>query len=659
MINQDDLSSLTSLDAVAFPSELQNIGSEEGNEEFINIVQLTNNNYRESDWQISDNKVVWTGYDGGDREIFLYDGSTTLQLTNNNYNDDKAQISGNNIVWIGSPDGNDDEIYFYDGTNTIQLTNNNEDDYEPQISSNKVVWTGYDGNDREIYLYDGFNTIQLTNNNEDDRSPQISGNNVVWAGGLPYSSIDEIFLYDGSNTIQLTNNIALDYSPKISGNNVVWNLSYKLLSGIYLYDGTNTIQLTNNNFSDGQISGNNVVWSGYESGDNVDAFDYESNEEEVFLYDGTTTHQITDNNYHDYAPQISANNVVWTGSPDGQDDEVFLYDGSTPIQLTNNDYDEWSPQISGNNVVWSGNPSDNEIFLATLPSNISESTPIVLSPSISINDVSLGEGNDGNTDVTFTISVAQAGNETITVDYATSDNTAFAGKDYIATNGTLEFDPGTTEKTITIEVIGDIEVEETETFTVNLSNATNAVIVDSQGQAVLENDDILPVELYRFRYETGGYLFVGEQEKDAILANPNYNQAFTLEGVAEDGTVNSAFIASDTSGVDLVPFYRLRSLDTPGNYLFVSTGEYNSIFAESSHYKDRWAKEGLDLEGFDIPDFYLYGAGANQGIEFHRLQNINNHSYLFAGLGEIEVIYNDPLLSANFVDEGSAFKSLI
>ncbi len=192
-----------------------------------------------------------------------------------------------------------------------------------------------------------------------------------------------------------------------------------------------------------------------------------------------------------------------------------------------------------------------------------------------------------------------------------------------------------------------------------MSNVTNAILVDGQGNAVLENDDLS--KFYRFRntnYETGGYFFVGEEEKNAILANPDLNQTFILEGVNKDGTVNPAFIASVIFQADLRPFYRLRSLEIPDTNLFVEGG-YEDIFIEDSTQKDKWIKEGLDTEGIDIPEFYLYGVGAGQGIEFHRFQDINNHSYLFAGPEETEAIYNDPLLSANYVDQGIAFESFI
>ena len=163
--------------------------------------------------------------------------------------------------------------------------------------------------------------------------------------------------------------------------------------------------------------------------------------------------------------------------------------------------------------------------------------------------------------------------------------------------------------------------------------------------------------LFRFRnrtLETGTDLFVGTEEKDAILANPEFNQTFALENNG-----HPVFSASTEPGEDLEPFFRLTSIDVPGTYFFVSTEEYNAIFAENSAQKDKWQAEGFDAQGIDIPEFYLYGVGAKQGMEFHRFQNIDNNTFLHAGPKETEAIYNDPLLSATLIDQGIAFKSFI
>jgi beta propeller repeat protein len=170
------------------------------------------------------NNIVWSGYDGSDSEIYLYDGTQTIQLSDNDISDSSPQISGNNVVWLGYSNyyryyGNS-EVYLYDGSQTIQLTDNDTYESSPRISGNKVVWSGYDGKDSEIYLYNGTNTTKLTANSTGDYSPQISGNNLVWEG---YDGNDsEIYLYDGTSTIQLTDNNTSDYSPQIFGNKVVW-----------------------------------------------------------------------------------------------------------------------------------------------------------------------------------------------------------------------------------------------------------------------------------------------------------------------------------------------------------------------------------------------------------------------------------------------------
>ena len=84
-------------------------------------------------------------------------------------------------------------------------------------------------------------------------------------------------------------------------------------------------------------------------------------------------------------------------------------------------------------------------------------------------------------DAHFTVSLAAAYDQAVTVNYATADGTATAGVDYLATSGTLTFAPGETTKTITVEVIGNDSGLD-EWFSVNLSGASgNVQIIDGQG----------------------------------------------------------------------------------------------------------------------------------------------------------------------------------
>ncbi len=113
-------------------------------------------------------------------------------------------------------------------------------------------------------------------------------------------------------------------------------------------------------------------------------------------------------------------------------------------------------------------------------------------PTISIDDVTLAEGNSSTTSFSFAVTLSNASYQTITVNYTTADGTATAGSDYTAVSGTLTFSPGESNKTITVNANGDSTFETDETFTVNLNGATNASISDSQGVGTISNDDAQP-----------------------------------------------------------------------------------------------------------------------------------------------------------------------
>lgn len=109
---------------------------------------------------------------------------------------------------------------------------------------------------------------------------------------------------------------------------------------------------------------------------------------------------------------------------------------------------------------------------------------LVLGPTlaISVNDIEVNEPNTNTVNAVFTVTLSQFSSFEVTVDYATADNTAVAGSDYFNTTGTLTFPPNTTEQQIMIPVLADAEtVEGMETFFVNLTNPTFAVIADPQG----------------------------------------------------------------------------------------------------------------------------------------------------------------------------------
>ena len=80
----------------------------------------------------------------------------------------------------------------------------------------------------------------------------------------------------------------------------------------------------------------------------------------------------------------------------------------------------------------------------------------------------------------------------VSVHYQTSNGTAIAGQDYVATSGTLEWADGDNrEKQIEVPIIDDALVEDVETFTLTLSDPTgDATLGRSQSVVSITSDDV-------------------------------------------------------------------------------------------------------------------------------------------------------------------------
>jgi len=99
----------------------------------------------------------------------------------------------------------------------------------------------------------------------------------------------------------------------------------------------------------------------------------------------------------------------------------------------------------------------------------------------------------GATQATFTVTLSPPNfQRLVTVHYQTFDGSATNGLDYVATSGTLQFQPNEFTKQITVPVLAepfDPIDQPLETFTVVLSNATNATISPNGGTGTAGIDD--------------------------------------------------------------------------------------------------------------------------------------------------------------------------
>lgn len=167
--------------------------------------------------------------------------------------------------------------------------------------------------------------------------------------------------------------------------------------------------------------------------------------------------------------------------------------------------------------------------------NNDDAQPVI---SLSINDVSVTEGNSGTTSAGFTVSLSNPSSQTVTVNYATADGTATAGSDYSSLGGTLTFDPNQTSKPFSVTVNGDTTFETNETFNVNLSGETNASIGDNQGVGTISNDDAQPTISITDVSLTEGNAGTSVAGFTVSLSNPS-SQAITVNYATTDTTTTA------------------------------------------------------------------------------------------------------------------------
>ena len=121
--------------------------------------------------------------------------------------------------------------------------------------------------------------------------------------------------------------------------------------------------------------------------------------------------------------------------------------------------------------------------------------------TLTINDVTLAEGNSGTTTFTFNVTLSAAVDTGLTVNFGTVDDSATTNdSDYTADSGTLTF-VGTANESMTIDVLvtGDTTREPDEAFMVALSalsaDGRNVTIPDMTGIGTITDDDRAEVNL--------------------------------------------------------------------------------------------------------------------------------------------------------------------
>jgi hypothetical protein len=194
-------------------------------------------------------------------------------------------------------------------------------------------------------------------------------------------------------------------------------------------------------------------------------------------------------------------------------------------------------------------------------------------PRIRISDVTVTEGNTGTVNASFTVSLSAASDVTVTVHYATANDSAGTG-DYTAASGDVTFLAGQVSKTIPISVTGDRIAEPTETFTVNLSAAVNGFISDGQGVgSILDNEPRISINNVTKKEGNGGTT----QFSFTVSLSAAYDQPVTVNYATANGTATAGSDYQAKSGT-LTFAAGVRSMTLTINVLTDKVKEANETF---------------------------------------------------------------------------------
>ncbi len=188
--------------------------------------------------------------------------------------------------------------------------------------------------------------------------------------------------------------------------------------------------------------------------------------------------------------------------------------------------------------------------------------------TVSVDSVSITEGNSGTSTLTFTVTRSDT-TGSFDIDFATANGTATAGSDYVAQSGTLHFTAGGgASQQVSVVVNGDTAAEADESFSLTLSNLVNgtgtATLGTATGTGTITNDDVALVKIYDIQGAGHKSSYVGgavgssgnsgtvrvnvEGVVTAIAAN-----GFYMQDATGDGNVNTSdgiFVFTNTSGTN-------------------------------------------------------------------------------------------------------------
>ncbi|MBE9046646.1 PQQ-dependent sugar dehydrogenase [Pleurocapsales cyanobacterium LEGE 10410] len=138
---------------------------------------------------------------------------------------------------------------------------------------------------------------------------------------------------------------------------------------------------------------------------------------------------------------------------------------------------------------------------------------------------------------------------TVSIGYATGDDTAEAGSDYTSTSGTLTFGPGETRKTIDVPILNDSRSEGSETFSIAIGDVEGAILgVPRTASVTITDNDIASSSSLAFGQAKFSVNENNDEAKVTVVRTGNSDSSISVDYALSYDTARAGADYTATSG---------------------------------------------------------------------------------------------------------------
>jgi hypothetical protein len=295
----------------------------------------------------------------------------------------------------------------------------------------------------------------------------------------------------------------------------------------------------------------------------------------------------------------------------------------------------------------------HQTFLSEKPVNmISDVSLFTELPEIVLSDITVIQGDKGQTPAEVMVCLSRASTEPVTVEYSTKNGTAIAGTDYVATSGSIRFEPGEIAKWITVSIIGEVAADpdadaipqDEEDIHVVINKVTGAIIKKKWEIiiTIIKNISRSPkftigkTSAYQVSFEYHGYATLGPTLADChVRRNGRVYLSGILEGLENVSRKDDVFYTGNlwmNINMDICSVERDENADPPDRYCYMSVAGLGYVDTELQiDSLDGYAYIKIDC---DTAKFYRNVVGDCFSQLGGEQQNVPNNSIasIFNGL---------------------------